>query len=164
MTRTEELMEMTGEVVQGTEVFADFEQRCQKVLEQANALIQSAPDWVTFYQEVLGVKGVVRRSFPSKEQLAAFKKTEAYDKIQWMLCQLRIRSNYAHLRKESTKVITVRLPKTLHAALLTEAREKATSVNKLCISKLLQFIDEDLVPPSHPEEEEYEKTDHEAGL
>jgi predicted HicB family RNase H-like nuclease len=47
---------------------------------------------------------------------------------------------------EETKVITVRLPLSLHAALGEEAHEHRTSVNKLCISKLLQFIDHDFVP------------------
>ena len=43
-------------------------------------------------------------------------------------------------------MITVRLPKSLHESLRAEAHEKRTSMNKLCISKLLQFIDTDLVP------------------
>ncbi len=47
---------------------------------------------------------------------------------------------------ERTKVITVRLPVSLHEALGEEAHEHRTSVNKLCISKLLQFIDHDFVP------------------
>ena len=47
---------------------------------------------------------------------------------------------------EETRVITVRLPVSLHEALREEAHEHRTSVNKLCISKLLQFIDHDFVP------------------
>jgi predicted HicB family RNase H-like nuclease len=47
---------------------------------------------------------------------------------------------------EPTRVITVRLPKCLHEALRAEAHEHRTSMNKLCISKLLQFIDEGMVP------------------
>jgi len=49
-------------------------------------------------------------------------------------------------QEEETKVITVRLPVSLHEALREEAHEHRTSVNKLCISKLLQFIDHDFVP------------------
>ena len=48
--------------------------------------------------------------------------------------------------EEPTRVITVRLPKSLHEALRVEAHEHQTSMNKLCISKLLQFIDGDKVP------------------
>ena len=47
---------------------------------------------------------------------------------------------------EPTKVITVRMPKSLHEALRAEAHEHQTSMNKLCISKLLQFIDNEFVP------------------
>ena len=43
-------------------------------------------------------------------------------------------------------MITVRLPKSLHEALRDEAHEHRTSMNKLCISKLLQFIDSEQVP------------------
>ncbi|HJT31024.1 MAG TPA: toxin-antitoxin system HicB family antitoxin, partial [Pirellulales bacterium] len=48
--------------------------------------------------------------------------------------------------KEATKVITIRLPESLHDALTTEAHERRTSVNKLCISKLLKLVEEELVP------------------
>ena len=39
----------------------------------------------------------------------------------------------------------MRLPKSLHETLQEEAFEHRTSMNKLCISKLLQFIDSDKV-------------------
>ena len=43
-----------------------------------------------------------------------------------------------------TRVITVRLPESLHEALKAEAVDHKTSMNKLCISKLLQaLIDEE---------------------
>jgi hypothetical protein len=41
-------------------------------------------------------------------------------------------------------VITVRLPKSLHEFLQVEAHEKCTSMNQLCISKLVQWLDSDL--------------------
>ena len=47
---------------------------------------------------------------------------------------------------EPTRVITVRIPQSLHEALRIEAFEHRTSMNKLCISKLLQFVDSDNVP------------------
>ena len=43
-------------------------------------------------------------------------------------------------------MITVRLPQSLHETLRIEAYQHCTSMNKLCISKLLQFIESDLVP------------------
>ena len=43
-------------------------------------------------------------------------------------------------------MITVRLPKSMHEYLRTEAHDLRTSMNKLCISKLLQVIEQDLIP------------------
>ena len=43
-------------------------------------------------------------------------------------------------------MVTVRIPRSLHEALRVEAHEHCTSMNKLCISKLLQFIDKEMVP------------------
>ena len=43
-------------------------------------------------------------------------------------------------------MVTVRIPRSLHEALRVEAHEHRTSMNKLCISKLLQFIDDGWSP------------------
>ncbi len=40
-----------------------------------------------------------------------------------------------------TRVITVRLPRSLHEALKDEAKNRSTSLNQLCVAKLLQVID-----------------------
>ncbi len=104
------------------------------------------PDWVAFYREILGLGGLVRQCFPSREQLAEFEKTEAYAQIQQMLSKLREPGREVPAPQEKTRMITVRLPKSLHEALRIEAHEHRTSMNQLCISKLLQFIDDELVP------------------
>ncbi len=156
-------MAMTDEVARGTEVFDDSERLRQQVYEVASALFHNNANWVRFYREVLGLTGIVRKCFPTREQLAAFKKTATYAEIQWMLCQLRCRATDTPPREESFGVITVRLPKSLQDSLRVEAYEQRTSMNKLCISKLLQLIDENLVPCNVREDEE-EKKDREAGL
>ena len=112
----------------------------------ANQIFRQDPDWVTFFREVLGVDGVVRRLFPEAEQRAAFERTPEYNEIQQMLAKLRDRNQTKFEDKEPTRVITVRLPKSLHESLRAEAHTKQTSMNKLCISKLLQVIDDELIP------------------
>lgn len=112
----------------------------------AQQLCASAPDWVTFYREVLGLRGIVRQEFPNREQFAEFQETEAYREILDMLAQLRQQGTTSFDTAEPTRVITVRLPKSLHESLRVEAHEHRTSMNKLCISKLLQFIDGEQVP------------------
>jgi hypothetical protein len=55
-------------------------------------------------------------------------------------------------KAEPTRVITVRMPKSIHDTLFAEADQLKTSVNQLCISKLIQWIDKERVPTA-PEEE-----------
>jgi len=116
------------------------------IKRSAEQLFAQEPDWVTFYREILGMNGVVRDTFPSRELLAAFEQTEAFDDILQMLTRLREQGPLALDEDEPTRVITVRLPKCLHEALRAEAHEHRTSMNKLCISKLLQYIDGEKVP------------------
>ena len=49
---------------------------------------------------------------------------------------------------EPERMITIRLPKSLHDSLKEEADEMNLSINKLCISKLLQRIESRLHPDS----------------
>jgi predicted HicB family RNase H-like nuclease len=111
----------------------------------ANEMFHQQPDWITFFREVLGVDGLLRKLFNSPEDLATFEKSPEYAEIQLMLARLRERTGAAADGKEPTRVITVRLPKSLHEALKTEAHDRKTSMNQLCISKLLQVIDAELV-------------------
>ena len=50
----------------------------------ATEMFHQQPDWVTFFREVLGVDGLLRRLFPKPEELANFEKTEEYSEIQLM--------------------------------------------------------------------------------
>ena len=122
------------------------ETRASQVYRVAADLFRQQPDWVTFFREVLGVEGVIRRSFVTQQELAAFEHTKEYGEIQQMVAKLRERSNDPADDREPTRVITVRLPKSLHESLRTEAHERKTSMNKLCISKLLQMVDDQLIP------------------
>jgi predicted HicB family RNase H-like nuclease len=122
------------------------ETRASKVHRVAYELFRQNPDWVTFFREILGVEGVVRQVFQTNDDLAAFEHTSEYAEIQVMVAKLRERAGEPVDSREPTRVITVRLPASLHESLRTEAHERKTSMNKLCISKLLQIVDEELVP------------------
>ncbi len=118
-----------------------------EIQQAAQRLFNQKADWITFYREILGVNGVVRQTYRTPEQMDAFEASPEYEEIQVMLAKLReATGNKPSATFEPTRVITVRLPKSLHESLRTEAHEKRTSMNKLCISKLLQVIDRDLVP------------------
>ncbi len=122
------------------------QEKYREVVQVAENLYRQTPDWVTFFREVLGIDGAVRKRFPSFEELIAFEKSDEFDIIQKMLVKLREKRTTADPETEPTRVITVRLPKSMHEYLRTEAHDLRTSMNKLCISKLLQVIGEDKIP------------------
>lgn len=124
-------------------IAAEKQEDVQRIAED---LFLRKPDWITFYREVLGLHGVVRQAFRTREELAEFEQSEIFQEIQQMLTKLRGQGPLAADPEEPTRVITVRLPKSLHEALRVEAHEHHTSMNKLCVSKLLQFIDNQMVP------------------
>jgi predicted HicB family RNase H-like nuclease len=118
----------------------------QEVLRSANDIYSKNAPWGNFYREVFGVGGIVRTAFPNPDSLAEFEQSEEFQHIQKMLAQLREKEGEAaDDGKEPTRVITVRLPKSLHEALRAEAYDRQTSMNKLCITKLLQVIEDELV-------------------
>jgi predicted HicB family RNase H-like nuclease len=127
-------------------VLAQSQETYREVLQVADNLYHQDPDWVTFFREVLGIDGIVRRKFPSFEDLTKFEQTDEFDRIQKMLVKLREKRNASDPETEPTRVITVRLPKSMHEYLRTEAHDLRTSMNKLCISKLLQVINEEMIP------------------
>lgn len=120
--------------------------RTQAVLRRASELFQQTTDWVTFYREILSVDGMIHKLFPVPQEWSAFEQTPEYVQVQQMLAKLRERKEDPNIEIEPTRVITVRLPKSLHESLKAEAHVRQTSMNKLCISKLLQMIDNELVP------------------
>ena len=121
--------------------------RQHEVYQVACERFRQNPDWVTFFREFLGVEGVVRKTFEHPQDLNDFEQGETYSEIQQMVARLRKRSKNQTESDEPTRVITVRLPKSLHESLRAEAHHRETSMNQLCISKLLQVIDNGLVPP-----------------
>jgi predicted HicB family RNase H-like nuclease len=127
-------------------VLTQSTEKYQQILQTAKRLYEQDPDWVTFFREVLGVDGMVRSSFSNLEELTAFEHSPEYEQIQKWLVKLREQRNATDTESEPTRVITVRLPKSMHEYLRTEAHDLRTSMNKLCISKLLQVIEQDLIP------------------
>jgi predicted HicB family RNase H-like nuclease len=121
-------------------------ERQTEAYRRACDAMERAPDWATFFREVLGVDGIVRQLYPTQEEFAQFEKTQEYADIQAMLVKLREKNLDKSPTSEPTRVITVRLPKSVQDALNREAVERETSVNQLCISKLVQYIENNRIP------------------
>jgi predicted HicB family RNase H-like nuclease len=112
------------------------------VLEVAERLYTMNPEWVVFFREVLGVDGIVRRTFSEPDALMRFECSPQYARVREMLDDLRARQNARQAQRESLRVVTVRMPKSLHETLKTEAEQMHVSINTLCIAKLMKLLDE----------------------
>jgi predicted HicB family RNase H-like nuclease len=111
------------------------------VLEVAERLHSIGPEWVVFFREVLGVDGIVRRTFNTPDALIRFECTPHYARIREMLDDLRERERERPAERATQRVVTVRMPSSLHETLKAEADQMQVSINALCISKLMKLID-----------------------
>ena len=123
-----------------------FEARCRQAFEVANDLFTNAPTWVCFYRELMGGSGLINELFPDAEDYGRFLRTDQYHQIQLMLTALRSRDLPENDPNDPQRMITVRLPKSLHEAMCEEAGRLNISVNRLCISRMLQLLDPKMIP------------------
>jgi hypothetical protein len=129
------------------ELAAGMDEKYAEIQEIAEMLFSKTPDWVTFYRELLGRYGLVRHTFRTPESRQKFEQSETYRAIHLMLAKLLAKGSHeVSGNDEPTRILTLRVPKSFHDAIRDEAFSYRTSMNKLCISKLLQFIDSELVP------------------
>ncbi|MDX1930942.1 MAG: toxin-antitoxin system HicB family antitoxin, partial [Pirellulaceae bacterium] len=90
--------------------------------------------------------GFIPQLFPSNEDFGNFLRCDQYYQIQMMLTALRSRDLPENDPNDPQRMITVRLPKSLHEALCEEALRLGISVNRLCISRMLQLLDPKMIP------------------
>lgn len=122
------------------------EQRPREVLRLAEEAFSKTGNWVVFYREMLGVDGVVRQLFTDNDEMRYFETTDEFGELQEMIAAVRSQDSSKGDSAEPERMITIRLPKSLHDALRIEADGMKLSINKLCISKLLQRIESRFVP------------------
>jgi hypothetical protein len=125
---------------------SSFEARCQQAFDVANDLFANSPTWVCFYRELMGGKGLINLLFSDLNDYGNFLRTEQYHQIQLMLTALRSRDLPENDPNDPQRMITVRLPKSLHEAMCDEAGRLNISVNRLCISRMLQLLDPKMIP------------------
>jgi hypothetical protein len=113
------------------------------VLADASERFDAKPTWVTFFREVLGAEGTIRRAYPDPASRHEFERSLECRQIQALLRTLRGGDEHDYRPRVSKSVITVRLPTELHESLLDEAHRHETSLNQLAISKLLRPLEDD---------------------
>jgi predicted HicB family RNase H-like nuclease len=128
----------------------EIEIRCQRVVDRARELFAKQPDWTEFYADVLGVGGFARSQFQLLADWQLFERSDCFSRVQQMLHELR--DTQPNLAGAGTRVITVRVPRTVHVALHAEAHDRRTSLNKLCVSKLLGRLDRPYPGVSEPQQ------------
>ena len=123
-----------------------LEQRGQEVLRLAQVAFAQTGTWVVFYREMLGANGVVRQLYSTPEEMRYFEDSSDFAELQEMVAAMRSQDASMGDATEPESMITIRLPKSLHDALRIESEEMNLSINKLCISKLLQRIESRFIP------------------
>jgi hypothetical protein len=110
----------------------------KETLQSANDAAASAASWADLSNVLFDpVSGLITRAYPTREERAAFLKTDEYKKIRALISAAMDRTGLVNgaTPTKSGKFV-VRLPRSLHAALDREARDEGVSLNQLVVTKL----------------------------
>ena len=101
-------------------------------LRYAQELRDKGATWEQAHNQLFGRGGRITQLFPSEQERAEFLKTPEADQVYAILGEL---PRPAPQESASGKIL-VRVPKSVHAALLTESEQEGTSLNQLIVAKL----------------------------
>ncbi|MEM9826273.1 MAG: toxin-antitoxin system HicB family antitoxin [Planctomycetota bacterium] len=124
----------------------DYEQREAEVLRVAEEVFVATGHWVVFLRTLLGTEGVVAHLFPNPEDRQRFNQSEAHSELQEMVAAIRSSDRTKPTCVEPARMITLRIPVTLHEILTAEAEESGLSINQIAIGKLIQPSENRHVP------------------
>src|SRR5258708_401702 len=114
----------------------NIKSRARELLTLAQKLAETTGlTWVEANNAVYGPGGPFARLFPSAKDRVGFAKTEESRQIDAKIDSLPEPPVGAQRREYSGK-FNVRLPKSLHAALVSEAEAEGVSLNQLVVAKL----------------------------
>ncbi|MDM4016639.1 toxin-antitoxin system HicB family antitoxin [Roseiconus lacunae] len=128
------------------EANGDYESRCKQCMELAQEAFAMTGSWVLFYRVILGTNGVVAKLFPDSSEYQQFLASEYHATLHEMLAAIRSQDQSKADSAEPERMITIRIPRSLHEALQEEAKGSGLSINKLAISKLLLPVNPRFVP------------------
>jgi hypothetical protein len=113
--------------------------KARQVLDFAEASAKEVADWLELHFALFGVDGKATELFPTEAERSAFLRTGEYKQVLALLDALP-RPKKSALREvisSANGAISVRLPRSVHAALLAEAKAEGVSLNQLCVAKLV---------------------------
>jgi hypothetical protein len=113
--------------------------KAREVLEFAEQRVAAAADWMELSNALFGPGGKATLAFPTQAERTAFCKTEQYKRLLTLMDRLPSPplKEVCDLTASANGAISVRLPRSVHAALLAEAHAEGVSLNQLCVSKLV---------------------------
>jgi predicted HicB family RNase H-like nuclease len=110
--------------------------RAQELLARARHLAQTPGlTWVEANNAIYGPGGPFGRLFPNAKDRVAFAKTNESRQIDDLIDSLP-EPAVGPQRREYSGKFNVRVPKSLHAALASEAEAEGVSLNQLVVAKL----------------------------
>jgi hypothetical protein len=113
--------------------------KARQVLEFGEAKAEDAADWLELHFALFGVKGKATELFPTEADRSAFLRTAEYKRLLALMDTLPRpkRDEIRQIISSANGAISVRLPRSVHAALLAEAKAEGVSLNQLCVAKLV---------------------------
>ncbi len=113
--------------------------KARQVRDFAEHRVQAAADWVELHNALFGLGGKATELFPTEAERTAFSRTKEYKRILALMDGLPAPpvKAFGELLASANGAISVRLPRSVHAALLAEAKAEGVSLNQLCLSKLV---------------------------
>ena len=115
-----------------------LEQRGAEVLRVAENVFAQTGSWVVFYRTMMAPGGVVDQLFESADERRYFETTDAFAELLEIVTSIRSQDDAKAGAYEPERVVTVRMPRSFHEATSREAEELGLSMNKYCLTKLLQ--------------------------
>jgi HicB family len=115
---------------------ASIRSRTQQLLDGARELVRTPGlTWVDANNAIYGPGGPFARLFPTTKDRAAFAKTKESRQLDRLIDGLP-EPPVGPQRREYSGKFNVRVPKSLHAALASEAEAEGVSLNQLVVAKL----------------------------
>jgi hypothetical protein len=111
----------------------------RQILAFAEERARQATDWVELHNALFGMGGKATELLKTESDRTAFSQTKECQRIFALLDSLPAPAikEFGELLATAHGAISVRLPRSVHAALLAEARAEGVSLNQLCLSKLV---------------------------
>jgi hypothetical protein len=113
--------------------------KARALLELTEQRAQQAADWVELQNALFGLGGKATELLTTESERTAFARTAECKRIFALLDKLPPPAvkEFGELLATANGAISVRLPRSVHAALLAEAKAEGVSLNQLCLSKLV---------------------------